>query len=658
MKKWISIIVFLWPISLFAQENKLPSDNHQLAELFSKPAAYFDLKLSPNGNFLAAQTKSDGKNIIVIFDREKMDVVGAIRFSSRAQVGSYYWANNERIVATKEYLTSRSDHPQYRGEIFSAKYNGKGGRYLFGYQGGSSAGSRVNSSAGSIRAWGWVLDPMHHDERHILVKAISFNRDGGMDSRATVYKVNVKTGKRSFVTRSPVINATFLTDKDGQVRYVGGQNDDFDYQGYFRLEGDGDWQKMSNLKLPVDDITPYAFTANPEELIASYSINGEPDALYKINMVTGESKKIASDKLVSPQKVWLTHDTKEVYAVEFEKGYPSYAMPYKDHPEAKLLKSMLASLKGHQIHLSSQSQDGNYRVITAFNDTNSGVYYMYDKKANKLTYLVQQRDWLNPESLAYMEPIKLNARDGMELHGFLTLPNNKNKKNLPLVVMPHGGPHGPRDYWGYDEEVQLLAAKGIAVLQINFRGSGGYGKNFEEAGYKKWGAEIQYDIIDAVKHVINEGIADKDNICIMGGSFGAYSALQSSIIEPDMFKCAIANAGLYDLEMMWTEGDIQERDSGLDYLDYAIGKDVTQLKSFSPVNHVEKLKAALFLAHGGEDERTPEEQVRALIKQLDKHNKPYQFYYLDDEGHGFYKPEHRAKYYEQVLNFLDKHLTL
>lgn len=227
-----------------------------------------------------------------------------------------------------------------------------------------------------------------------------------------------------------------------------------------------------------------------------------------------------------------------------------------------------------------------------------------------------------------------------------------------MVVNPHGGPHGIRDWWGFDPQNQLLAQNGMAVLQVNFRGSGGYGERFEQAGYQKWGSDIQHDIIDATQYVIDQGVADKERVCIAGGSFGGYSALQSAVLAPDMFKCAVGFAGVYDLELMFDEGDVARTRSGTSYLKDVLGQDKATLKAMSPSENVAKLKANLLLVHGGEDERAPIEQLESLEKALKAHNYPYQKLVMDNEGHGFYNDSHRAKYYDQMLSFLKTNLKL
>ena len=323
-----------------------------------------------------------------------------------------------------------------------------------------------------------------------------------------------------------------------------------------------------------------------------------------------------------------------------------------------MLKDLLGALPGHQVRIVSETRDAAKLVVLAFNDRNPGDYYIFDTKTLKLEYLAAAKKWLDPEQMADVKPISFTSRDGKQLHGYLTLPFGKEAKNLPLVVNPHGGPHGIRDWWGFDPQNQYLASQGIAVLQVNFRGSGGYGDQFERAGYQKWGSDIQHDIIDATQYVIDQGFADKERICIVGGSFGGYSALQSAVLAPDMFKCAIGVAGVYDLELMFNKGDVANSRSGTSYLKDVLGQDKAVLKAMSPSENVDKLKANILLVHGGEDDRAPIEQLESLEKGLKAHNYPYQKLVMDNEGHGFYNDEHRAKYYEKMLSFLKTNLKL
>ena len=253
-----------------------------------------------------------------------------------------------------------------------------------------------------------------------------------------------------------------------------------------------------------------------------------------------------------------------------------------------------------------------------------------------------------------MEPIKLKSRDGLDLSGYLTRPLGQEQgKNLPLVVYVHGGPFGVRDYWGYDPTVQMLASRGYAVLQVNFRGSGGYGHAFEVAGYRQWGGTMQDDVTDATKWAIEQGIADAKRICIYGGSYGGYAALMGAAREPDLYRCAIGDAGVYDLRLMLTRGDIQDTTYGVNYIKEAIGDDTSLLAARSPITHIDKIKASLMLIVGGQDKRVPPIHGESVRAALGKRGIKHEWLYQRTEAHGFYDEKNIEDMYVRILAFLD-----
>ena len=625
-------------------------------QVFARGSQFSQVRLSPGGDYLSAITKHEGKNKLLILDTETLKLKHAVFFPANAQVGDYDWVSNERIVLAKEYLKGWSDHPLYYGELFAVNADGSRATYLFGYNGGEQqTGSNLKKNT-PIRATASVLDPLPDDDKYLLVKALPWSGVDWQEGNADVYKVDVYRGTRKKVTRAPIGYASFLTDHEGEVRFAAGRDSNNDLKVFFR--DDGDWQTSDKLDLGLGDFIPLSFVGDNSSIYAAGTESGQTMGVYRINLKDGSKTRIIQDPRVDPANYWINGQTKQLYAVEFADGYPTYAFVDANDERSQLLKTLLASLPGHQVQIVSEDRKGELLVVAASNDRNPGDYYLYNRKTNKLRYLVSVNDALDPDKMAEVKPFDFTARDGTKVQAFLTLPFGVDAKNLPLVVNPHGGPHGPRDYWGFDPQNQLLASQGIAVLQVNFRGSGGYGNAFEEAGYGKWGSEIQYDIIDATKKVIADGTVDKDRICIVGGSFGGYSALQSSALAPDLFKCAIGFAGVYDLELMFEEGDVQKRDAGMAYLKRVLTQDKALLQSMSPTHNVDKLKAAILLVHGGEDERAPIEQYEAMANALKKHNYPFQSLVMDDEGHGFYNEAHRAKYYGEMLGFLKTHLKL
>ncbi|MDT3320226.1 S9 family peptidase [Shewanella sp. SP1S2-4] len=646
----------MMPINTFAVETSATSALSQ-SQLFSRGDEYANVKISPTGKYLSAITSVEGKNVLIVLDAQTKKLLNAIRFPSNAQVGTYEWANSERIVLAKEYLKGWSDVPQYYGELMAVNADGSRPKYLFGYNSGEQqTGSNLRKNT-AINATAFILDPLPDDERYMLVNALPWTGAPDLsETRQDVYRVDLFSGVRKRITGSPIGRARFMTDHDGEVRFVAGEDSKNITKVFYRK--DSEWINTDKLNLGLSDFTPISFADNRNSIYAAGRVGTETLGVYRINLETGEKAEIIQDEVVDPSNFWINGTNKQLYAIEFENGYPSYAFVDNNDNHAKLLKDLIAAVPGHQVRIVSETRDAEKLVVVAFNDRNPGDYYIFDTKKLKLEYLAAAKKWLDPEQMAEVKPISFTSRDGKTINGYLTLPFGKEAKNLPLVVNPHGGPHGIRDWWGFDPQNQLLAQNGMAVLQVNFRGSGGYGESFEQAGYQKWGSDIQHDIIDATQYVIDQGLADKERVCIAGGSFGGYSALQSAILAPDMFKCAVGFAGVYDLELMFDEGDVARTRSGTSYLKDVLGQDKATLKAMSPSENVAKLKANLLLVHGGEDERAPIEQLESLEKGLKAHNYPYQKLVMDNEGHGFYNDVHRAKYYEQMLSFLKTNLKL
>ena len=645
----LGLALFTLSFTSFAKPAKLSVED------FSKGNDFSRVTISPDGNYVAAIKKHEGKNSLIIVDTTKFAVTHAVAFPGNAQVGEYHWVNNERVILEKEYLKGWQDTPIYYGELFAVNVDGSRGAYVIGYHGEQQTGTRLKKQT-PVQGTSYLLDPLLHDDKKVLV--VTYPWTATNEPTTVVYEVDVYRGLRTLITRSPAPMGEFLTDHDGNVRIAVSSDDYLNATLHVREPEGGFWKELDLEGINYTDISLKAFDKSGESVYATASKGGEAESLIKINLKTKEVTKIFQDKHVSPSHIWVDEISKELFAIETEADYPSYAFVDSNSPKSQRLKDLLGALPGSQVQLVSSTEDDSKNIIFASSDINPGQYYLYDANTNKLRALFSARGWINQKDMAQTTPLRFKSRDGLTILAYLTVPNGKAEKNLPLVVMPHGGPYQARDYWGYDPEAQMLANRGIAVLKVNFRGSPGFGQNFREAGYRQWGQNIQHDIIDGVKLLINDGTVDKDNICIMGASFGGYSALQSAIIEPDMFKCAIGLMGVYDLPLMYEEGDTQARSYGVNFLKTVIGTDEAELKAFSPAYNVDKLKAPVLIVHGGEDERAPIEQAESLEAALKKAKHPYEITILDDEGHGFYKEEHRTLYYKKVLAFLDDHLKL
>jgi dipeptidyl aminopeptidase/acylaminoacyl peptidase len=258
--------------------------------------------------------------------------------------------------------------------------------------------------------------------------------------------------------------------------------------------------------------------------------------------------------------------------------------------------------------------------------------------------------------MAERRPVHFTASDGLEIHGYLTLPSDSAGKKPPLILLPHGGPHGVADGWGFDDDAQFLASRGYAVLQVNYRGSIGRGLAFQHAGYRQWGGRVQEDLLDGVRWLVAQGTVDGTRMCTYGVSFGAYSAMMTAIRAPGLFKCAVGYSGAYDLERMYDrKATVLDRQT-YNYMVKAVGKDPIELANNSPARLADKLTVPVFLAHGGKDETTPPDQAKTMREALVKAGRPPEWMYIDGEGHGFFAEQSRADFYTRLEGFLAKHL--
>ncbi len=616
-------------------------------------AQYQNAKISPDGKHIAVSVFSKGEASLVFVDSKTLKAVSGSKLPSRLEIGQYYWVNNERVVISLAKRDPWLEEPVSYGELFAINMDGSRGKMIYGYRSGEmQTGSRVKKKESTF-GWGKIVDILPEDKKHILISSTPMSTSG--ERFATVLKLNVYTGviKRK-VVKSPVPFSRFLTDSQGKVKFVVGRDGNNDTKLYFRQ--DGKWKHIPQ-DIVGSRVQPLFIDASGKSLYTIDDYQQDIKGIFKLNLENFQYKSVYTDKEVNITDVEMTTDKRSAYAVRVDDGYPAYLILNKKHEEAKVFKELLKLFPYSSVNVTSKTEDGQRYVVFVSSDIDPGSLYLLDRKSNKLKRLFQFKPEFQSTDFAQVEPIKFEASDGSMLNGFFTQAKAKQKNELaPTVVLVHGGPHGVRDYWEFSTQVQYLVSRGYSVLQVNYRGSGGFGANYEKLGYRAWGSRVQQDILDGYQWLVKNKKAADNKVCIMGGSFGAYSAIQSATLYPDVYKCAIANAGIYDLELMFEEGDIQQRRSGMSYLKRVLGTDEQLLKSMSPVNYVEKIKIPILLAHGEKDKRAPFEHAERLRAALDKENKSYEWFVIGDESHGFFNPENQRAYMKQVVGFLDKHL--
>lgn len=627
------------------------ADSHD--EIFDH-YAYGDAKLSPDGSKIAFSIRAEGKMAIAFIARDSKKTLGSLTFPGINEVGSFQWVNNERVVINMVRKKPWREEPIFYGELYAVNYDGSRGEMIYGYSAGEKQlGTRFKKKE-STYGWGELVDPLLTDDKHILISSTPMSTSG--ERKASLLKINAYTGiVRKKLATSPVAFAQFFLNKDGNVIAVSGVDDNNHTALY--LKRTNEWLKVDK-DIISTQASPITLNKSGSHLFVLDNISSTQKGLYKFNVSDLTYKHIYTDKKVDISRVETSINSNIPYALKLNDGYPAYIILNSKIEEGKAFKKIVKSFPYSSVSITSKSESGRFYVVLTTSDTNPGAIYLFDKEMNKLELLFKYKSNFKENDFTQMEPVVVKSADGHELPSYFTPAKNlKEGKVQPAVILVHGGPHFVRDYWQFSSSAQYLSHNGYSVLQVNYRGSGGYGDLHQRAGYKNWGTLIQDDIKAGYQWLVDNNKADANRVCIMGASFGGYSAIQSLIRHPETYQCAIANAGIYDLKLMFDEGDIQERKSGISYLKRVLGENEAQLKANSPVHHVSKIKAPILLAHGEKDERAPIEHAERLREALDEAGKNYEWYSLENEAHGFYNPENQKAYMKKVVKFLDQHLT-
>lgn len=617
-------------------------------EDFFKRSLFTSFQLSPDGKYLAAVTplfENDRRNIAVI-NLETRDAAAITGVKDR-DVSGYMWANNDRILFFMD-----NDGNESFG-IFAVNKDGSKPRTLIEpAETQIRGGSRVILTAS-------VLNTLEDDEDEILVSVPRQYHDTVVQD---VKRMNIYNGRMRNVERNPGNIAGWLSNDEGEIIGAVALEDGKRKVLYRKSEKD-DWTTLIEFKVAEGGFTPAWLSDDGERMWVRSNITPDGEerdkaAIYEYDL---ENRKLGELIFEHPEVdvggVVASDVKDDAVMITYNADKPGYH--YVDEEWERMMKSIKAAFPDKQVSLSSATKDENQFVFTVWSDRNPAAYYLFDRGSNKMEELAIAYEWLPEDKLAKMEPVDIEARDGLMLPAYLTLPPDSDGKGLPLVVNPHGGPRA-RDSWGFNPEVQLLANRGYAVLQVNFRGSTGFGQEFDRAGWGKWGAEMQNDITDAVQWAIDEGIADPDRVCIYGASYGGYAAMAGITFTPELYQCAINYVGVTDINLLFetmpASWRMQRAEMKRTIGDYDDPEERADMAARSPINHVDKIRVPLLMGYGEEDPRVVIDHALNLEEKLKVHDVDYELIIKEDEGHGFRKLENQVEWYTKVVNFLDENL--
>ena len=630
-------VVFLTTVSLVAVAKQ---DAASEIESFVKRDLFGTTRISPTGEFLAVTIPMEDRTSLVLIRRSDMSRTGHVTLPKGTHIRSFSWVNPERVLFSIEEKSGELEQPVGTGELFGVNADGSG-------QGPALVGVRSQGKGSRLVAAN-IVDTLRDEDDYVLV-AVS-------DSTGftQVDRMHVNTGRRTTVGKVPVRRATFLTDPQANVRFATGFDAENKSRTYYRKNNSAVWDLINDEKETGVALSGVGFHADGKVAYLQSEEKTGPDSVYEFDGQTREKKLLVRDENVDPSGYLASPVDGGVYGVIYSDGVPRVEYVDADNPFARQLRSLQAGLPDQMVIPASYSDDGHLAVYLAYSDRVPGDFYLFDREAQKATFLLAKNSWMKQENLQEVKPVSFRSRDGLLIHGFLTTAKGTQGKPVPLVVNPHGGPFGVSDSWGYNPDAQLLASHGYSVLQVNFRGSGNHGRSFLRAGYQQWGGAMQDDLTDATKWAIETGIADPNRICIYGASYGAYASLMGVVKEPDLYRCAVGNVGVYDMAAMYKSGDIPESLSGRNFLEDALGKQ--DLAAISPNHQASKIKVPVLLAAGREDRRAPPVHTEMMSAALKKSGIPVETVIYEGEGHGNYLIENRVDFYNRLLTFLNQNI--
>jgi dipeptidyl aminopeptidase/acylaminoacyl peptidase len=621
------------PLAAFVHEDK-----------FSNP------RLSPDGKHIMITVRiPDGERdvpVLMTFTVPGMQRVGAIRLPKFEVPLDYHWITNTRLAIEKGTERGPIEAPVSNGEVLAVEMDGSKQQYLYGYDmfKSSSRGDRYGDDYG----YGDIQDIPRSRNGHIYLASHPWK-----GSHSLLYDIDSQKAIRKLLADLPNPDLDFLIRNDGKLGYASG-HDEHDEALLFRHdEASDNWTKLSGLGRRYH---PLRFSRDDKQMLVNWSPQGGPDKLVREDVATGKRVTLFEDATGSYADVLFGPDQDMPFGALNAVGKPQVRYFDENDEGARLHKLLSAQFPDEYLRFIDFSDDGNTLLFSVASDRDPGSYYLFNRKTMKADLLLSSREEIDPEQMAPRRPITFKARDGLVLHGFLTMPAHPAGSKVPLVLLPHGGPFGLADGWHFDTDAQFLASRGYAVLQVNYRGSGGRGPDFKESGYREWGGKIQDDLVDGVRWAVATGEVDGARMCVYGGSFGGYSALMLAAREPTLFKCAVGYAGVYDLNLVFKPQNNRWDESRINYFGKTVGTDKAELNRYSPTLLAERITAPVMLVHGGQDKVALVENAEKMRDALTRAGRPPEWLLASGEGHGFYTIKNRTEFYQRLEAFLAKHI--
>lgn len=633
---WLVFALLLPHTARMAPPAELPLD------VFFGDEQVRSLRISPTGRYLAMLQPANNRMNITVIDREK-GVKQRLTDMKDENVVDVFWLNDDRLGFRQ----------QHQGQEAFGLYavNADGSKLAVLQQVVAFDGDKVVNAPPKRFT---IVDPLPDDPRRMLVNVFR-----GRSGLGDLHYLDIYTEKLSKVMTNPGKVRGWITDRAGVVRLGLSQDEGSDQVDIvYRSSETAPWTTLFTkpqemlwepLGFDGDNLTLFVRTDDQRATAAIHTYDPER------REITGQA---FADETYDAGAIIYDRARRKVVGVTYDGEKPG--IHWLDPVRRKLAADIDATLPGMRNQIVSATRDQSLVIIHSGSDRDPGTYYLLNTVRMELSELMRPLPKVDPTQMAEMRPIQFAARDGLVLHGYLTLPSGRPSQALPLLIHPHGGPFGIRDSWGFNNEVQFLANRGYAVLQVNYRGSGGYGRDFEEAGYRQWGLKMQDDLTDAVHWAVAQGFADPARVGIYGASYGGYAALAGLVYTPELYKVGINYVGVADIDRLGLMTSFRNapksRQAFVEKRWLNPDKDQAQIKATSPVHFVANIRVPSLHAYGRNDPRVTIDQGEVLRDRLAKAGKDFEFFIEETEGHGFNKFENRLGFYARMEAFLKKHL--
>lgn len=606
-----------------------PAKQYAVEDFFRNPEKV-NFSLSPDGKFYAYMAPY--KRMLNVYVREiGKEAEIQLTYDTLRSVYGFFWANNERILYIKDS-------------------GGDENMKLFGV---NKDGSNLTALVDFPKVRTEMIDDLPDIDEYVII---------GLNKRVPQvfdpYRLNVNTGELTMLAENPGNIVGWMTDHNGELRVAFAVVEGVNTSLLYRDTEKGPFREILQTTFK-ETMSPQFFTFDNKKLYAVSDLGRDKLAAVVFDPMLAKEEKVLYENTDYDVDQLVYSRARKVLTAARYTSWKRERFFFDSEFETMMndLKSKLGDL---EFDLVSNNKAEDKFLVLANSDKSLGTYYLYDKRSGILENISDITPWLDPEEMATMNPVEYASRDGLTIHGYLTLPKGytmENAKNLPVVVNPHGGPWY-RNQWGFNPEVQFLANRGYAVFQMNFRGSTGYGRKFWEASFKEWGRSMQDDITDGVNWLIDKGIADKERIAIYGASYGGYATLAGITKTPDLYAAAVDYVGVANMfTFMKTIPPYWEPQLQMFY--EMVGdpvRDSLLLSEVSPVLHSDKITTPLFVAQGANDPRVNINESNQMVEALRNRGITVEYMVKEDEGHGFYNEKNQFDFYNAMDKFLAEHL--